>query len=91
MQPQSATGIALGLLIKQALDETVPSTDPASAEIAKVQISQKIAAAVEQYVEVKLTAMASQLKIPSAFVGSSAAGPVVVTPGSFAAYDPKLP
>jgi hypothetical protein len=92
MQPQSATGIALGGLILQALNEGgKPSTDPASAESVKIELSQKIAAAIEQYVEAKLTALATQLVLPTAYVGAGPTGPVVINPGTIGSYNPKLP
>lgn len=47
-----------------------------------------IADAVETYVNARLGVLAAQLKLPSAFVGAGASGPVTIAPASFAGYDP---
>jgi hypothetical protein len=59
------------------------------ADAALNQQAEDIANAVENYVNQRLEALALQLKLPSAFIGTSAAGPVTIAPASFAAYDPK--
>jgi len=49
-----------------------------------------IADVVELYVTARLEALALQLKLPSAFIGAGATGPVTIAAASFAAYDPKV-
>lgn len=86
----SATKTTLELAIKNALIEVrtgeVSTTADADAKLNK--IAADLSAAIDVYVVAKLTALGSQLKLPSAFIGTGATGPVTIAPASFAGYDP---
>lgn len=74
------------------LDSEFKASSASATSIAQqmsLQQAQAISDAVELYVNARLEALALQLKLPSAFIGASAAGPVTIAPASFAAYDPK--
>lgn len=87
----SAAKFALDQAIYIALQaaSTTPAATPADGPAKLQEISRNLSTAIDAYVMIKLNTLVAQLKNPMAYVGSSAAGPVVITPTEILAYDPN--
>lgn len=88
----SAAKTALDNAIFIALEAaaTTPATTPEQSTAKLREVATNLSTAIDAYVVLKLEALSAQLKLPSAFVGTSASGPVAIAPASFATYDPKV-